>query len=419
MYYEKYLKYKNKYIELKNQFGGAEGGAEIAPVPAPAPAPESPSIDMIRRAIVIIRTVPYVGTSNTLRKLIYDIIQAQKTDDVACPIYEELNCPIHLGLVGENGGHVVTLVCGHTFCRDCIGPLINGPHHMRKCPECRANINVPLANFGDSVAVQNITSRLLPIGGMGGAVAGGAGVAGGAAGGAGVAGGAGAAAAAGVAGGAVIVPPVVPQFIRVGLIPGEEYETNTGRNVGRFVRSRYEGVGAELVVHWDFVKDGVPISIEDDNAPGAPLIAFRHPLPPLPAVVGPTPAQVLEPAIELLRQALVIIRATPNLSESRAFKIQLYDLIKSQRSETNDCAIYKELRCLIPGGVSHLCGANGDAITLLCGHTYCRECIRPYFGQICPCIGPNLRCPCNYRLNIPINTIGKSVSVSNIVSSLI
>jgi len=413
MFYEKYLKYKSKYSELKNQFGGMPSPQSVA---APG-APENPAIDMIRRAIVIIRTVPYVGTSNTLRKLIYDIIQAQKVEDGPCPIYEELNCPIHLGLVGENGGRVVTLVCGHTFCRDCIAPLINGPHHMRKCPECRANINVPLANFNDSVAVQNITGRLLPIGG-GGMPSAQSGLAPGAGGGGGGGGGGGA------------PPVVVPQWIRTGLIPGNEYETNTGRNVGQFLRSRYEGSGASLVVHWDFIKDGVNISLQDDTAPGAPLIAFRYPLPPPPvaaaggsvagggASAGPTPAQILEPALDLLRQALVIIRATRNLGENRAFVTQLYELIKSQRSDVNDCAIYKELRCLIPGVPPHLCGTNGDPITLLCGHTYCRECIRPYFGQICPCIGPNLRCPCNYRLNIPINDTGKSVSVSNIVRSL-
>jgi len=281
---------------------------------------------------------------------------------------------------------------------------------MRKCPECRSNITIPLANFGDSTAVQNITSRLLPIGGVVGGMP---------------------LVQVGIApgGGAVPLPVVVPQWIRTGLIPGNEYETNTGINVGTFLRSRYEGSGTGLIVHWDFIKDGTLISIEDDNTPGVPLIAFRHPLPPPPVmtvaggtgavVPDPTPAQILEPALELLRHALIIIRATPNLGTNRMFTTQLYELIKSQRSDTEDCAIYKELRCLIPGGVSHLCGSNGDAITLLCGHTYCRECIRPYFGHICPCLGPNLRCPCNYRLNIPIDTIGKSVSVSNIVRSLI
>jgi hypothetical protein len=145
---QKYLKYKAKYLNLKkelsmNQIGG------------------NPIIDLIRQAIAILVTIPDVGTSNTLRKLIYDIIQAQHIDDYS-PIYEELNCSIHMGLIGENGGGILTLLCGHSFCRECIRGVMNVPYQSAlKCPSCRAPITQPFGAFGNTAELYNITRRLL------------------------------------------------------------------------------------------------------------------------------------------------------------------------------------------------------------------------------------------------------------------
>jgi hypothetical protein len=120
--------------------------------------------------------------------------------------------------------------------------------------------------------------------------------------------------------------------------------------------------------------------------------------------------------IEIIKTATA---SGENLGENPAFSVQLYNLIKCQRSDIHDCAMYKELRCMIPATESkpdHLCGKYDEAVTLLCGHTFCRECIRPFYGQRCPCYHTT---QCNYVLNVPINSIKKNIAVYNIVTSLI
>jgi hypothetical protein len=163
-------------------------------------------------------------------------------------------------------------------------------------------------------------------------------------------------------------------------------------------------------------------------------VSSSAPTPELTAIL-----QRLEQALRLLRQALDLIRAEtaaasaraaagagPRLDQNPAFKAALYDLIKCQRSDVTDCAIFKELRCQLPvahtiGSPTHLCGTNGDAVTLLCGHSFCRECIRPFHGRRCPCIIDNqgaapTQCPA--VLNVPLASIGRTAATHNIVESL-
>jgi hypothetical protein len=361
---QKYLKYKEKYISLKNQIGG------------------NPVIDLIRQAIAILVTIPDVGTSNTLRKLIYDIIQAQHIDDDS-PIYDELKCSIHLGLIGEEGGSIVTLLCGHSFCRQCINSWLQRPYPPN-CPSCRSPIGLPAGSFGNTAELFNITRRLLPLGAPG---------------------------ASASASSSASAPPPPPQVGR------PAWNCTCGQ--------RYPGF--QSICLCGNTRDAVYAATSASST-----------TPELTAIL-----QRLEQALALLRQVLDLIRseaaavaaaaasgaaraAGPRLDQNPAFKAALYDLIKCQRSDTTDCAIFKELRCQLPvdpttGSVQHLCGANGDAVTLLCGHSFCRECIRPFHGRRCPCITTNpgaAPTQCNTVLNVPLASIARTAAIHSLVGSL-
>jgi hypothetical protein len=120
-----------------------------------------PAIVLLQHAAAIISGVPEAGQSATLRWRIYQLIQAQQSDD-AC-FYKELRCAIHLGLCGEVGGDPVTLPgCGHTYCRECIAPVMAAGGAQRKCPQCRVPIAVAVDALRTNVAIKGVVDRLLP-----------------------------------------------------------------------------------------------------------------------------------------------------------------------------------------------------------------------------------------------------------------
>ena len=335
---QKYLKYKQKYLYLKNLIGG------------------NPSIDLITQAIAILVTIPDVGTSNTLRKLIYDIIQAQHYDEQS-PIYIELNCAIHLGLIGEEGGSIITLLCGHSFCKDCISGVFTTA--SPKCPTCRKVITRRLEEFGNTNELYNIIRRLLPLDASSSSLS----------------------------------------------------RPSTQMSTWNCSNCNYKNPAHLSICSY--------CSNQKETATTSTSTTSHN--PELTAIL-----QRLDQALVLLRQALQLIQTAKtdrvNIGANPSFREALYNLIKCQRSDKNDCAIYKELRCQLPlaeGDSYHLCGTNGDAITLLCGHSYCKECIRPYNGGACPCITSPVGAPvtqCSARINI--DSILKTVAISNLVNSL-
>jgi hypothetical protein len=297
-----------------------------------------------------------------------------------------------MGLIGENGGSILTLLCGHSFCRECIIPVINSHQSARKCPGCRAPITQPVAAFGNTAELFNITRRLLPLGGPG-------------------------ASSSASAASTASAPSPPPQVGR------PAWTCTCGQ--------RYPGF--QSICLCGNTRDAVYAAASASAS--ASSAAATAPTPELAAIL-----QRLEQALALLRQVLNLIRAEaaavgaagaaagaaaePRLDQNPAFKAALYDLIKCQRSDISDCAIFKELRCKLPvaeGAQTHLCGSNGDAITLLCGHSFCRECIRPFYGRRCPCIttipgAAPTQCPA--VLNIPLASIGRTAATHNIVGSL-
>ena len=142
-----------------------------------------PAIALLQHATSIVAATPEAGQSATLRWRIYQLIQAQQSED-AC-FYKELRCAIHLGLCGEVGADPVTLPgCGHSYCRACIAPVLAAASPaQRKCPQCRVPISVPLDALRTTVAIKGVVDRLLPQGGGAGGGGGGGGVGGGGAGG--------------------------------------------------------------------------------------------------------------------------------------------------------------------------------------------------------------------------------------------
>jgi len=121
-----------------------------------------PALVLLQHATSIIGGMPEAGQSATLRWRIYQLIQAQQSEDAA--LYKELRCPIHMGLCGEVDADPVTLPgCGHSYCRACIAPVLAAPMvAQRTCPQCRAPIAVPLQALRTTVALRGILDRLLP-----------------------------------------------------------------------------------------------------------------------------------------------------------------------------------------------------------------------------------------------------------------
>ena len=102
-------------------------------------------IELLDEAIKGVRSLPEAGESIHLRWRIYQLLQAQKTDGDSA-VYKELRCSIHLDLLGEKGPPV-TLPCGHSYCTDCIAPIVNVADYRQTCP---------------NVAIKAIVDRLLP-----------------------------------------------------------------------------------------------------------------------------------------------------------------------------------------------------------------------------------------------------------------
>ena len=141
-----------------------------------------PAIVLLQHATSIIASQPEAGQSATLRWKIYQLIQAQQSED-SC-FYKELRCPVHLGLCGEVSDPVTLPGCGHSYCRTCVAPIMAGANP--RCPQCRAPITAPLDQLRTNIAIKAVVDRLLPqqpVGAAsaaaGGTVAGGGGGAGG------------------------------------------------------------------------------------------------------------------------------------------------------------------------------------------------------------------------------------------------
>ena len=112
-------------------------------------------LQTLEKCIELVKAIPDASLSPVFRWRVYEFLQAQKGDLAnTAAIYKELNCSIHLGLMGEMGAPV-TLPCGHTYCRDCLEGVM-----ARKCPDCRADI--PYITLHNNVAIKSIVDRLMP-----------------------------------------------------------------------------------------------------------------------------------------------------------------------------------------------------------------------------------------------------------------
>ena len=113
----------------------------------------------LSKIIPLVQGIDRAGASNTVRYMVYSLIQAQKDSDGA--LYKELKCPIHLDLIGDYGPPT-TLPCGHSFCTECIRTVAQSANPSnRKCPFCRVLI-APGTQFNPTVAIGLITDRLKP-----------------------------------------------------------------------------------------------------------------------------------------------------------------------------------------------------------------------------------------------------------------
>jgi len=88
-----------------------------------------------------------LGSNPVLRKMVYDMVQAQTRTGRVGAFYDKLQCGIHNGLLNEP----VALICGHTFCRGCITG--------HPCPTCgRSSDPLPAVNE----AISGLISRITP-----------------------------------------------------------------------------------------------------------------------------------------------------------------------------------------------------------------------------------------------------------------
>ena len=121
-------------------------------------------IQQLDNCIGITSVIPDVGNNTHVRWGIYQLLQAQQSDG-DCAIYKELRCSIHLGLMGEHeNSPPVTLPCGHTYCKECIKPIIQARTYNREaiCPDCRTPIKLSLNDLKTNIAIKAIVDRLIP-----------------------------------------------------------------------------------------------------------------------------------------------------------------------------------------------------------------------------------------------------------------
>ena len=133
-------------------------------LPRPYAMPELAAIILIRKVSMILQHIPDVGESAYLRQEIYGLLQSQKGDG-NCAIYKELTCSICTETLGYNGSPA-TIPCGHSYCKNCIQPVIIGYPAGRVCPDCRTPIPAGTV-LKDNIAIKSIVDRLKPRAGGG------------------------------------------------------------------------------------------------------------------------------------------------------------------------------------------------------------------------------------------------------------
>uniref|UniRef100_A0A8C5QLD6 E3 ubiquitin/ISG15 ligase TRIM25-like n=1 Tax=Leptobrachium leishanense TaxID=445787 RepID=A0A8C5QLD6_9ANUR len=111
-----------------------------------------PSFHSIRSSRKIIHFVVWLGPESTWLVMFC----ASESEMASVDLRDELTCSICLSIYT----HPVTLTCGHSFCRTCIGDVLDTQvgSGAYKCPECRAEFkerptlvkNTGLRNIADS-----------------------------------------------------------------------------------------------------------------------------------------------------------------------------------------------------------------------------------------------------------------------------
>ena len=66
----------------------------------------------------------------------------------------EFDCPLCLQLLYEP----LTLECGHSFCRDCVGQALQLKRH---CPLCRHRSNIDADDYPSNIWITNILETYL------------------------------------------------------------------------------------------------------------------------------------------------------------------------------------------------------------------------------------------------------------------
>lgn len=88
-----------------------------------------------------------LGAEPPIRKMVYDMVQAQTRTGRVGAFYNNLQCGIHNGLLNEP----VALICGHTFCRGCMTT-------RNRCPACGSSSEpLPAVNEIISELIKRIT----------------------------------------------------------------------------------------------------------------------------------------------------------------------------------------------------------------------------------------------------------------------
>jgi hypothetical protein len=129
--------------------------------------------------------------------------------------------------------------------------------------------------------------------------------------------------------------------------------------------------------------------------------------------------------IDAIDPAIVALKAVPEeqLGDGRAMRSKVYQLVQAQlkSANTDQCAFIKDLQCAIHGElIGSVVGHNArqkEAVTMPCGHSYCRGCILQWKQT-----GPATVCPiCRAALptEVQIQTMPKTVSIDEICKYLV